>query len=298
MTCVAETSADETVARKERAVAALARLGALGRQLGPSSWEITLASDQVSTGQVRFDDGVIRLAAPVVGPQWPPDRLWEILNRNGLAGPGVRLGLSQGRRILLIGEIVLENVCEIESRIGRLLANMTQLDRTWNEDSAGPADPAALCQEAGWEFTCRDNAVVVRLEANRRGMGMQAAAIPFSALINAHGGVLRCVVELAGDDAPPPEPNRAAVAELLIRVAAQIRLARPAATAVDGRNALIFESLLLSSASACEFGKALSALSVAVQLCGPEAAALYRDADLAREFLRIRFPDLVGPGVS
>jgi len=298
MNCVAEISG-ETGASEDQAVAALERLGVLGREVGPSSWEMTLPSDQVSTGRVRIDDGVIRLGAPLVGPQWPQDRLWELLNRNGSMGPGVRLGLSAGQRILLIGELVLENLCEIESRIGRIVADMTALDRTWNEEeesAATAADPASLCEEAGWEYTRRDDAVTVRLEANRHGTGMQAAAIPFSAIISVRSGILHCMAELISDDAPPSEPNCTAIAALLLHVATQIRLVRPAAV-VDGRTSLVFESLL-PGVSAWELGQALSAMSIAVRLCGPEIAALYRDADLAREFLRIRFPGFVGPGIS
>ena len=296
MTCATEIPG-ETGAREDQAVAALARLGVLGRRLGPSSWEITLDCDQVSTGRVRIEDGILRLDAPLVGPQWPLDGFWEILTRNGSAGPGVRLGLSTGRRIVLIGEIVLENVFDADDRIGRLLADMTALDSQWTEEAADPAvDPAALCEEAGWEYTRREDSAVVRLEANRHGTGMQAAAIPFSAVISVRSGILHCMAELVRDDAPPPQPKSTAVAALLLHVATQIRLVRPAAVA-DGQTSLVFESLL-PRASAWELGQALSGMSIAVRLCGPEIAALYRDADLAREFLRIRFPGFVGPGVS
>jgi hypothetical protein len=302
MICAAEISG-ETSAPADQAAAALARCGVLGRRLGPSSWEITLPSDQVCTGRVRIEDGMLRLDAPLVGPQWPLESLWGILPRNGWSGPGVRLGLSTAKRIVLIGEIVIEHVLDVDDRIGRLLADMTALDRQQKDEAADMAidadaaiDPAALCEEAGWEYTRRDDAVVVRLEANRYGTGLQAAAIPFSAVIRIRSGILHCMAELVRDDAPPPEPNAAAIAALLLRVATQIRLVRPAAV-VDGQSLLVFESLL-PSASAWELGQALSAMSIAARLCGPETAALSRNADLAREFLRIRFPGFVGPAGS
>ena len=159
MTCITEISA-ETGTRGEQAVAALTGLGVLGRRLDASSWEISLPSDQVSTGRVRIEDGTIRFEMPLVGSRWPTDGLWEILNRNALAGPGVRMGLSTGRRIVLIGEVAIDSVSDIEGQVRRLLNDLTALDGPMNEDIADTViDPAALCEEAGWEFTRRDEAL-------------------------------------------------------------------------------------------------------------------------------------------
>ena len=298
MTCMAEIASDPG-ACEDKAVAALENLGVLGRQLGASSWEITLQSDQVSTGRARIDDGMIRFAAPLVGPQWPPERMWEMLERNGLMGPGLRFGLSGAHRAVVIGETVLEGSSDVDLRVRRLIGGMTTLDCGENaEYTAAAVDPAALCEEAGWEFVRRREAIVVRLEANRHGIGLKPAAIPFSATVHAEKEGLRCAVELATDDLPLGTPNRSALAALLMQTGNQIRLVRPAARLVDGRSIVEFESRLLSSASAFELSQTLCALSVAVRLCGPEAAALYRDSDLAGEFLRIRFPSHVGLGIS
>ena len=82
----------------------------------------------------------------------------------------------------------------------------------------------------------------------------------------------------------PTKVCRRALACLLLRLSGQVRLVRAFVQPRDEEVTVGLEAPLRPPAGAPELGRALSALSVAWELCGREAAAV-TDESIAREYL-------------
>ena len=132
-----------------------------------------------------------------------------------------------------------------------------------------------LCRASGWKFTERTAPkLAVELEARS---GFYQAIIEEQA-----GGAVSIGVELTRDTALIGEISKRALGTLLLRASSVVRLARGIVS--EGGDGASFEVSFQTTPSAVELGHALSALSVACELCGQEAVAM-QDEFVARNYL-------------
>jgi hypothetical protein len=159
---------------------------------------------------------------------------------------------------------------------------------------SGPPSPASLCADAGWAFSERRGACLVKLEVNRQGP-------PFHARLEraADGGIAAWVdltaaaQELAEaveprhePGAPPvPSPCRRAVEAMLAEVSGRIPMVRGVLR--DGSRGPIagFEAHIARAGAAEQLADVLSVLSVACELSGPEIQLLLTDPVVAEAYL-------------
>jgi hypothetical protein len=164
------------------------------------------------------------------------------------------------------------------------------------ETVPGPAEAsvAGACAESGWPFTERASVCLVRLEVNRE-------AAPFHArLRRAADGGIRAWVDLTAaarelgegggaalaEEASPESPAcRAAVDAMLADVSTRMRLVRGVCNDGPAGRTAGFEVSIPAPGGGEQVAEALSALSVACQLAGPETQLLMSDPVIAGLYL-------------
>lgn len=150
-------------------------------------------------------------------------------------------------------------------------------------DAVERADLARLCGESGWPYTQRFGGSL--------GVDLEVSGRAFYQAIVSHqpSDRIRLGVDLVrGGEVAGAEQHKLAVAVLLLSVNGLVRMARAIIRQTDQRFSAGFEASLSSRPSLAEFVHALSALSIACDMCGREVEALMEDAALARSFLEIR----------
>lgn len=276
--------------------AALKRHASSVKRIGSGRWgrwDLRLGNGSPRQATACAQPGWLTVAAGPAGPNADP---WTMLHANAGAGAGVKLvfetdggNFASPPEPAVRGELAidLDEPCDLEPRIGELLAGVTEVlaprrrRRTARRGADTPdlSQADRLCTEAGWPFTDRaEGRIAVALEVPRR---------PFTAVIEHrenHG--LVASVTLAWGEGPPESSHGAALAILLLRATGSVRLARAAAVAeAEGRFAARLEAVLPAGAAGRDLHHALSALSVACQLCGPEAELLHENAEIAETYL-------------
>ncbi len=152
-----------------------------------------------------------------------------------------------------------------------------------SQDPVERADLARLCGESGWPYEQRSNgSVSVELEVSGRAF--------YQAVVSHQpSDRIRLAVDLVrGGEIAGADQHKLAVAVLLLSVNGLVRMARAVIRQTDQRFSAGFEVSLSSRPSLAAFVHALSALSIACDMCGREVEALMDDAALARSFLEIR----------
>ena len=142
--------------------------------------------------------------------------------------------------------------------------------------------PAAF-REAGWSFTEKEHGMLwVNLETPTGTTNFRAQVRTREA-----EGV-RIMAILAQFDSLSRD-SRHSLGHLLLRASGSLRLVRASAWTKSGEAGLAFEVFIPTRETPrpAEIDHALSALSMACSVCGPEAEAL-QDRVLARNYLRMR----------
>ncbi len=153
------------------------------------------------------------------------------------------------------------------------------------------ADLTRLCGESGWPYEQRSGeSVSVDLEVSGRAFYQAIVSHQPSDRIRLRVDLVR------GGEVAGAEQHKLAVAVLLLSVNGVVRMARGVIRQMDQRFSAGFEASLSRRPSLAEFVHALSALSIACDMCGREVEALMEDAELARSFLEIRRLDRLVSG--
>ena len=287
--------------RQEKWIAmTLEKCAASINQTGRGRWELALVNGKSVSATATFLDRWLSIDAPVSDRLDRAD-LWRLLTLNAsLVGLSKFVLMPDHRSVHVRSDISLseddddfEAVSNSATRVQEACVGMkSALARVHdekpsgrvkskpasdNQDAAKPEHLRRVCEDAGWKFTERSTGkLVVDLEA--QGGFFQAVVEPRS--VGAHVSA-----EVARWDALA-ESSRHALAVLLLRAGALVRLARPAIeeneTEVGARFEVVFSELPRSF----ELAHAFSALSVACSLCGREAGAV-QDEIIAKEYLTI-----------
>jgi hypothetical protein len=256
---------------------AFAGIPGVAQESPVSRWDLTLCETPVVA---RQDEPWLVMTAPVAGSF----ELSALPARNaGLPGL-VKFALSADGEPEIRAEIPLdEEAAPLIREALRGFERAFALVRGGEcEPPPGEASPAVsqddlkrLCAEAGWACTPRgDNSCAVELECP--GAFLQASLAP-------RGDGLRVSVQLASCDKSAADPV-SALSILFLKTGAAVRMARPVFETNEGRVHARFEVTFSAVPSPAQLAHALSALSVAAQLCAEEAGAL-QEPDLVREFL-------------
>lgn len=288
---------------------ALRNGGAVVERTAPSRWALMLGNGVEEVGSAVLNDEWLELKLALgalaggTAPGVSAGGAWEILRWNaGLAGLG-RFALD-GAGIDLRADIPLGELGEERTPIERVNQTCAELLRGLAIARGGGADPSKrgamrgdtgecaptdevtecelprLCAESGWEFTSRHG-----------GMLAVTLDVPESFLqahleIRKGKGVLASVEIHNGEESDLLPVCRDALAVMLARTAAAVRMVRPVAVESEGGIVLRLEVAYGSPPSPTELSHALSALSVGCRLAGREARAL-RDERLAAGYLSV-----------
>lgn len=145
-------------------------------------------------------------------------------------------------------------------------------------DEAGKSEHLRrVCGDAGWKFTERS--------AGKFVVDLETQCGFFQAVVEQRSVGAHVSAEVARWNALA-ESSRHALAMLLLRAGALVRMARPAIEEDETQIGARFEVGFSEQPRAFELAHALSALSVACSLCGREARAV-QDEIIAREYLTI-----------
>jgi hypothetical protein len=146
-----------------------------------------------------------------------------------------------------------------------------------DREAAKPENLRRVCEDIGWKFTERAaGKYVVDLEAQGEFFQATVEQRSVGALVSA---------DVTRSNALS-ESSRHALAVLLLRAGAIVRMARPAIEEDESQIGARFEVAFGEQPRAFELAHALSALSVACSLCAREAKAM-RDEIIAKEYLTI-----------
>ena len=265
-------------------------------------WELELVNGKFVSAAATLLDGWLSIDAPVSDRIDRAD-LWRLLTLNAsLVGPSKFVLMPDRRSVHVRSDISIaeeddefevDGVSNPATRVQEAcvgiksaLAHFHDEKRSDkhkskrssdNQEAAKPEHLRRVCEDTDWKFTERSTGkFVIDLEA--QGGFFQAIVEQRSRGAHVSAGIARW-------DALA-ESSRHALAVLLLRAGALVRMARPAIeedeTQIDARFEVAFSEL----PRAFELGHALSALSVACSLCGREARAV-QDENIAKEYLTI-----------
>ena len=261
------------------AAAALAEFSVVAQEPLHGRWDLIQRGTMIA---VTIEDGWLVMIAPLTCAGEPR----ELLGKNAALPGHVKFALSPEGGLQLRAEIPLDEdagplIRKARDGFDAALAALAgekcvpianETPRPVSQD-----DLKRLCDDAGWIATPRgDDACVVELECP--GAFHQATLV-------ANGGGVRASVPLAKCDESAAD-SVAATGHFLLTAAGVVRMARPILEFSEGRVIPAFEVSFSAMPAAAHLAHALSALSVACQLCGEEAKALH-DTNVAGEFLAL-----------
>lgn len=272
------------------------------RPTGRSSWKATPRGDGAGEFHVRKMDGWLVLNAElsdaVAHLAKDAQGAWDCLRANrAFSGGAMIVFQPETGRLEAAAEILWsEDEADWEVHLAAAFQGMTQAGH-WRPleelvETAAESDAslnlAELCQTAGWPGNERaDGSVAVSLESQESVLlGNGGLALVEH---DAARGVIARVEMLATKDTEMTPQIRLAVARMLLKAGGLVRFARPVtwesdSRVSDSRVKAGFEVVLGSAATPGRLTAALSALSVAWQLCGREVHALAFQA-IAEAFL-------------
>jgi hypothetical protein len=218
---------------------------------------------------------------------------WSVLRDHAAQGGAAALALcARDDTLRLRADVALhaDDDCDLAARVRNACAAIAGVSPPPHDPQARGRDAAScapagagleylkdLLHEAGWPPLERAGGrITVELEVP--GGYFQADA-------RTTGADMRFAVEIVAATDVPCDPARSALAHLLLRTAAAVRLVRPFARESADGAAAGFDVAWTGVPTASEIAHGLAALSVACGLCGREADALLRDAHLASRYL-------------
>lgn len=262
---------------------------------GRFDWSFVLSNGHDLGARARIEEDWLLVDAPL-----PADlrkyNAWRLLQLNArLSGLSKFALLPEKRTASICAEIPLGEEIDVSARIRETCDGFkAALSDLYNEGSderrenslAAQSDEAAqasfnlqqLCEEAGWNFKERDGGKLA-IDLDVRGEFYQALAK------ERKGGGLLLSVELARPHIASEE-HRRAMAGLLLKASGIVRMARPAVEETREQAVARFETSFAHAPCAAELNEALSALSIACALCGPEARAI-QDEFVANNYFQV-----------
>jgi hypothetical protein len=289
-----------------RVSAIAATLGKCSSRIEPSGhtcWTFALSNGTDLQGMARLDGGWLLLSAllPESRVTYHESRLWRLLQWNRMLPGGAKFAvLPTGPGVHVRAEVPLDDEVNLCRRIAQAYTGIkTASTRLWSplppgEDDRAPntqfvecddgADLAGLCRETEWTFVERSGKLVIELDVPG---SFQQAVVE----VETQRGVA-VLVDVATSSGPLAMPCRQALALLLLRTCAVVRMVRAVVEDTGSATAARFEVLFGDTPCGAELAHAFSALSVACRIAGREAAILQRDEIIAREYLKTRCPSL------
>lgn len=262
------------------------------KSTGYAQWALELTNGRAHRATARLVGDWFMVDLPLGGSRAPsPKRQWRMVTINAAIDGAAKFTLApDGRRAALRAEIPLAGgltgqrriapTCRaLEAALDALASEAGDEVRPAATESADSNDSAerlgALCRESGWTFeqTTRGR-VTVQLET-RTG--------PYHAVLTARpdGGV-----DMGVDVGSADGACRNALATVLLKASAMIRMVRAAVHQTPQRTCVRFEVSLPGETTAAEISEALSALSVACESCGREVRAVQNE-EIAQAYLSL-----------
>jgi hypothetical protein len=251
--------------------------------VAPMHWQVSVRSNgTVHPGQIRLEEDwlVFDGSALDAGEPAPLDA-WKLLHVNSrLEGPAKFASVAGKESPRLIAEIPLDEEIELPDVLQWMLrcvasglrsntdvlAQRPLMQPVHSMSTRSPQELRALCSATGWPSTEKqDGGIAVELPT-RRGV--------YSAIVrdgNGHGTHVSVPIASCGSLS---DRSRHALSLLLLDACGLLRLARAAVHDAGDEAVAAFEVRLRSAPVAAELVHALAAVSVACDLCGPEAQAL------------------------
>lgn len=289
--------------RQEKWIAmSLERSEATITQTGRGRWELALVNGKSVSATAMLLDGWLSIDVPVSDRTDHAD-LWKLLTLNAsLVGLSKFVLLPDHRSLRLRCDIPLtedddefetdlvsgstarvqEACVDIKSALARFHdekpgGSVKQKPASDKQKAARPEQLRRVCEDIGWKFTER--------AAGKYVVDLEAQGQFFQATVEQRSVGARVSTEVTRSNALS-ESSRHALAMLLLRGGALVRMARPAIEESESQIGARFEVVFSELPRAFELAHALSALSVACSLCAREAKAVQDDI-IAKEYLTI-----------
>jgi hypothetical protein len=275
----------------------LEKCGSLVERVGQGEWNFILNNGSMLLVSARVCEHWLHLDAPLKAAGAAQGQgAWQLLELNQGLGGLSKLALVPGQSAALRvrSEIPLDEDVDLQTRLREACAGMKsasgrlhgerKVEQTRADSQTGSGEPGAnagsglrqLCEESGWKFTERT--------ATKLAVDLEARSGFYQAIVEEEaGGAVSVSVELTSH-AAFGEKSKCAIGWLLLRAAAEVRLARAVARETDQGAAASFEVLFQTMPCAAELNHALSALAVASGLCGQETAMM-QDEFVAGNYL-------------
>jgi len=259
--------------------------------IGRHAWRFVMANGAKVNAEARLAREWLELRAAVPDPDdQDPARLWALLRQNARFDGSVRvvLGLDDDR-LSARADVWTGDKPDLELRVAAAATALSSAchalaTETGDDSPVSPRPKEShastrledLCREAGWAFTRRGGGLEVPLDRARSSRQARVAVTS--------GESVHAVVDLA-DTAADSSPSCTAIACVLLRVAAVVRLVKGVALAQDdGRQTAALVAVSESPDAALGVDRALSALATACRLVEREVQALGNEW-LARRYL-------------
>ena len=287
---------------EKRIAMSLEHCGASINRTGRGRWELELVNGKSVSATAMLLDGWLSIDAPVSNQIDHAD-LWRLLTLNAsLVGVSKFVLMPDHRSVRLRCDISLgEDDDEFEAdvvstsatRVREAFVGMkSALARFHDEKPSGsvkskrdfddheaakPEHLRRVCEDTGWKLTERS--------AGKFVVDLEVQSGFFQATVEQRSVGAHVSAEVARWNALA-ESSRHAVAVLLLRAGALVRMVRPAIEEDESQIGARFEVVFRKLPRAFELAHALSALSVACSLCGREAKAV-QDENIAKAYLTI-----------
>lgn len=262
---------------------------------GKGRWDFALVNGTSAAGHAALQGGWLSLVVPLQEGTDPASD-WSLLRANGTLPGLCKFALDDGQRCrhlrvdlpldwefepIFLPRRLREACAGFQAVLDRLHGSREsgELKDTGNPCDLEGTDLPHLLDEAGWP-------------------GAQRSASKFTVDLEVRGGFSQAVVEVQecrgvvaySDIAKWESPGceqREAAGILLLSASKFIRMARATVVESGNESAARFEVRLEAPAASTELSHALSALSVAANLCRSEAQS-FEDERIAKVYLAVR----------
>jgi hypothetical protein len=274
------------------------------KQTGRGRWDFALVNGKSLPVTARLSDDWLLFDAPV-RDRLEGDDLWRLLRLNGTLGSLCKFVLMPDRHSVHLradvplarhegdpgdfdddlnptGAVSLTELCsDLKAGFHSFKEEQISVPAVSQVDSAAcehlSEELRQRCADAGWPFIERSPGTLM-VELNARGGFYQA-------IVQRRGMGAHLSVELSSFD-DLSGAGRQALSTLLLSGGGQVKLASPAVDEQPDRIAVRFRVVFSALPAVGELTHALSALSIASEICGRETRAI-QDDSIARHYLAI-----------
>jgi hypothetical protein len=271
----------------------LEKCASLVERVGQGEWNFILNNGSMLLASARVSENWLHLDAPLKNGMARNQDAWQLLGMNqGLSGLSKVAFLPGQSTPRVRAEIPLDEDVDLQRRLREACAGLKAAagklhgekeDQARAYSTASSHEPEHVdaqelrnfCTESGWKFTER--------AATKLAVDLGARSGFYQAIVEEQaGGAVSIAVELTRDTGVIGEISKRALGTLLLRASSVVRLARGSVR--EGGEGASFEVLFQTRPSAAELSHALSALTVACDLCGQEVVAM-QDEFVAKNYL-------------